>query len=225
MFERNINKTGIMNLILMLVICLVFSSFLGCRNDLSANSASTEITILPGDEITSGMSGLLVPKDLDFLVENSETIIIGTMTDILPSKKAALFPDILETIYTDVIIKTERYLYGKPESPYLAIRIDGGRINNEVTIAENEPVLSVGESVLLFLTRPPFELEPVPEGFNPLDYYRISGCMFGKYEYKDGVASLKNAPEGAIVDMMEYKFTPNISIAELEMKISKVHPQ
>ncbi|GAG26586.1 unnamed protein product, partial [marine sediment metagenome] len=82
----------------------------------------------------------------------------------------------------------ERYLYGEPESEFIAVCVWGGKVGDTYMIADSEPLFTVGEKTLLFLYRPPEELmEIVPEGIDPRSYYRVTATIPGKYEFKDGI--------------------------------------
>jgi hypothetical protein len=125
---------------------------------------------------------------MDELIKNADAIVIGKVKDIPPSRKSALNLDgsnIIRIIYTDVIIQVDRYLYGEPESEEIAVRVEGGRVDNIVMWAEDQPEFLLGEEVFLFLLRPPDPLEPVPEGITASSYYRVS--MQGKYRYWHGI--------------------------------------
>lgn len=84
-----------------------------------------------------------------------------------------------------VIARAERYLYGGQESENIGVRVIGGRIGNLVMWTEDAPEFILGEQVLVILTRPPYALEPVPKGVDPLSYYNVS--IQSKYRYWHGI--------------------------------------
>ena len=93
-----------------------------------------------------------------------------------------------EIIYQDVIVQTERYLYGEPESEFIAVCVWGGKIGDTYMITDSEPLFTVGEKTLLFLHRPPEEhMQVVPEGIDPGSYYRVTASIPGKFDFKDGI--------------------------------------
>ena len=93
-----------------------------------------------------------------------------------------------EIIYQDVIVQTERYLYGEPESEFVAIRVLGGKIGDTYFISDVDPEFTVGEEVLLFLYIPPKEfIETVPEGIDPRSIYKVTASIPGKHEFKGGI--------------------------------------
>jgi len=95
-----------------------------------------------------------------------------------------------QIIYTDVIIKVDKYLYGDIQSEKIAVRINGGRIGNQILIADNEADFSEGENVLLFLFRDPnYEMTPVPEGIEAQAYYRTMRLFQGKFTINGDKAS------------------------------------
>jgi len=123
---------------------------------------------------------------LEDLVKHSDTIVIGKVTDILPAKRGkdprGMVPEI---IYQDVIVQTERYLYGTPESEFVAIRVLGGKVGDMYFIADVDPEFTVGEEVLLFLYVPPERfIQNVPEGIDSRSIYKVTASIPGKHEFK-----------------------------------------
>ena len=150
------------------------------------SSISTKVILREGDEVIR-TSDLMKRLSMDELISNSDAIVIGKVTDILPSRKGTLGQAEIEIIYTDVLVQTERYLYGDPESEKIGIRVYGGRIDNLVMWVEDTPEFTLGEHILVFLVRQPDALEPVPVGIDPSSYYRVCGAIQGKYRYWHGI--------------------------------------
>jgi hypothetical protein len=153
----------------------------------TGSSVSSKATIQEGDQIRRSF-GLMKRQSMNELIKNADAIVIGKVKDIPPSRKSALNQDgnnIIGSIYTDVIIKVDRYLYGEPEPEEIAVRVEGGRVDNMVMWAEDTPEFILGEEVFLFLVRPDSALEPVPEGIDASSYYRVS--IQGKYRYWHGI--------------------------------------
>jgi hypothetical protein len=168
---------------------------------------TTRVEPEAGENVTTG-SALMVRLTLEDLIEKSDAIVIGKVVDIFPARTGTepLWSSYLQ-VFTDVIIETERYLYGEPPSAYIAVRVAGGRAGEIVMCVEDEPVFNLGEEAILFLTRVPQPNIP-PEGIVSDDYYRVTGAMQGKLVYRDGQVV---TPEGNM-----------ITISELEEKIAGV---
>jgi len=169
---------------------------------------TTRVEPEPGENVTTS-SALMVKLTLEDLIEKSDAIVIGKVVDILPARSGTepLWSSYLR-VFTDVIIETERYLYGEPPSAYIAVRVTGGRVGEMVMWVEDEPVFNLGEEAVLFLTRVPQPNSP-PEGIVSEDYYRVTGAMQGKLGYRDGQA----------VNLGGESFT----VSELEQKTAEVY--
>jgi hypothetical protein len=127
---------------------------------------------------------LFMKFNLNEFVEVSDVILTGHVTDILPSQigYSPVYYGDQKIIYTDVIIEVDKYLCGDFKPDKIAVRIDGGRIGNQIFIADNEADFSRGESVLLFLFQDPnYEMTPVPEGIDAKAYYRTMRLFQGKF--------------------------------------------
>lgn len=140
-----------------------------------------------GDEVITGAFSLAIRLSINELVENADAIIIGKVTDILPAREGTLGENGHEIIYTDVIVQPKRYLYGEPEAERIAVRVWGGRIGDRVMWVEDQPEFTLGESVFLFLVDLPETPDVIPEGIDPLSYYRVNGSVQGKYRYWGGI--------------------------------------
>jgi len=152
---------------------------------------TTKVTPEPGGKGILGPSASFPAMTLDELITHSDTIIIGKVADILPARKGkdprGMMPEI---IYQDVIVQTERYLYGEPESGLVAIRVLGGKVGDMYFIADVDPEFTVGEEVLLFLYVPPERfIQNVPEGIDSRSIYKVTASIPGKYEFKDDIAT------------------------------------
>lgn len=115
--------------------------------------------------------------DISFLDKYSESVVIGRVIEILPSrwdtpdgkKPADIMLDF--SIYTDVIIKVDKIVKGSTPA-ILVVRTMGGQVGDDLMFAEDEASFELGENVLLFLTR---------EG----THYRITGWEYGKFSITD----------------------------------------
>lgn len=167
--------------------------------------SSTRATPEPGDEIYQS-SKLMIKLTMDDLIENSEVVIIGKVIDIFPSRRVDINGDWIIT--TDAVIKVERYLYGQSRSPYIAVMVQGGRVEQTFVWVEDQPEFNLGEEVALSLNHPQFKITP-PEGFETVNYYMVTGSMQGRFSYKDGY----------MVNLEGESFT----VSEIEQKIAEVH--
>jgi hypothetical protein len=127
-------------------------------------------------------------QTLNDSVAEADAIVVGQVIDILPAKETPnpYNPD-ETTLYTDVVIKTERYLYGETESSYLAIRVGGGRIGDFTVIYSSGPVFNMGEEVVVLLKSLP-DLRP-PDGIRQGQYYSVVFDMMWKGQYKNDAIS------------------------------------
>ncbi len=141
---------------------------------------TTRVTVQPEDTVEE-LSETLPKATVAELIEHSDTIVIGTVTNILPARRCRV--RWTSIIYTDVIVEVDRYLYGEPESERVGIQAWGGRIGNEVMIVENEAVFNIDEDVVIFLFRIPYDATP-PYGINELSYYTVCGTCLGKFAYQ-----------------------------------------
>lgn len=173
---------------------------------------TTKVTPVPGETgIGGGASGSFPALTLDELITYSDAIVLGKVADILPARKGkdprGIRPEI---IYQDVIVQTGRYLYGTPESEFVAIRVLGGKVEDMYFIADVDPEFTVGEEVLLFLYVPPERfIQNVPEGIDSRSIYKVTASIPGKYEFKDDITT---SYKGETTD-----------ISEIEQKISSIH--
>jgi hypothetical protein len=154
----------------------------------TGSAVSSKATIQEGDQVVRRTFGLMKRQSMNELIKNADAIVIGKVTDIPAARKSTLNRDgkeIMGLIYTDVIIQVDRYLYGESESEKIAVRVEGGRVDNMIMWSEDTPEFILGEEVFLFLIRPPGALEPVPEGIDASSYYRVS--IQGKYRYWHGI--------------------------------------
>ena len=165
---------------------------------------TTKVETKPGESTTGG-SGAWVEFTMDDLVEKSDTVLIGKVVDIFPSRQVDRPPWL---VITDVVIEVERYLYGQPQSAYVAVMVPGGRVEEMVFLVDSHPVFNLGEETALFLYRLPGPGIPPPDGFEPAEYYMVTGAMQGKLGYREGI----------MVNLEEDSFT----VSEIEQKIASI---
>jgi len=214
------SKMKKLSVLYLAIIMIILSTAIGCSAPMPAPAPApaptqtpktTKVTPEPGGKGILGPSASFPAMTLDELITHSDAIIIGKVADILPAKKGKHPRGVIpEIIYQDVIVQAERYLYGEPESEFVAIRVLGGKVGDTYFISDADPEFTVGEEVLLFLYVPPKEfIEMVPEGIDPHSIYKVTASIPGKYEFRDGIAT---SYKGETTD-----------ISEIEQKIAKVH--
>ncbi len=165
---------------------------------------TTKVEPKPGESVTIG-SGAIVRFTIDDLVEKADTVLIGKVVDIFPSRRVDKPP---WTVITDVVIEVERYLHGQPQSAYIAVMVPGGRIGEMIVLVDEQPVFNLRDEVALFLYRLQYEITP-PDGFETTEYYRVTGSIQGKLSYRDGI-------------MVTWR-GDSITLSEIEQKIASVH--
>jgi hypothetical protein len=165
---------------------------------------TTDVEPRPGESGTI-VSGSMVRYTIDDLVEKSDTVLIGKVVDIFPSRQVDRPPWI---VITDVVIEVERYLYGQSQSTYIAVMVPGGRTEEMVVRVSDQPVFNLGEEVALFLYLQVSGITP-PGGFNRDEYYMVTGSIQGKPSYSDDI----------MVTWEGERFT----VSEVEQKIASIH--
>jgi hypothetical protein len=176
--------------IITVVTCLVFlvitvmtsgCSAEGVSKSTNDNEVSSRPSVFPEDTVLTA-SSMMIQFTLDDMVARTRAAIIGKVIDILPSKQEDREGTTI--IYTDVIIKPERYLYGKPQAERIVVRVNEGRVGNKVMLSPDEAEFILGEKCLVFLTYPYYK-HAVPEGFDNENYYVLWAQRESKYDIKD----------------------------------------
>jgi len=130
------------------------------------------------------------------LRDNSDTIVIGTVKEILPPRWNTVdgkrphkllnkleYPD--DIIYTDIVISVDEYLKNPLSSNELIVRVTGGTVGDFRMTTDADPSFNTDEKVLLYLRKDERSStkDIGPEHFLVTDYYR------GKYTLtEDGKA-------------------------------------
>ena len=202
-----------LGILLLMALVGIMIGYVGGRDNESGSPLSTRVTVQPGDTVQQ-VSGLLPAFTLDDLILHSDAIVIGTVTDILPAKPGVM-PNGHPIIYTDVIVEVDRYLYGEPKSERIAIQVWGGRIGDTVMLVEDAAVFTVGEDIVVFLFRPPYEVASIPDGVDALSYYQVTGTCFGKFAYQ--------ATGGAVNNGWVKEFPGQVvAISAIEEKVAEI---
>ncbi len=178
-----------MRIIIKYGIFLVLIISLLTLNGLALSNSSNDSIQLSNDSnepVTFSVSGALVALNNEELISNSDTIVIGTVKEILPSKYGDRFskdtdfgPD--HVIYTDIIISVDEYLKNPLSSNEVRVRVAGGTIGNDTLIMEEEASFKTGEKVLLYLAK---DTSHATQDIGP-EHFVVTGCLQGKYTLTD----------------------------------------
>ncbi|WP_410509733.1 hypothetical protein RSJ42_05815 [Methanosarcina hadiensis] len=136
------------------------------------------------------VSGSLIGLNHTELSKNSDTVIIGTVKEILPSKwnnadgknpGQDIEFDLNNTIYTDTIIIVDEYLKNPLSSKEVRVRVEGGTVGNDTLLSECEPAFQPAERVLLYLMK---DDNPATRDISP-EHFIVTGALQGKYTLTD----------------------------------------
>lgn len=138
------------------------------------------------EPLCTEVSGSLVGLNRIELIKRSDTIVIGTVKEILPSKwntadgkkpDPDVKFDLNNTIYTDIIICVEKYVKNPLSSKEVWVRVEGGIVENDTLLIDYEPTFQPGENVLLYLME---DTNPATKDIGP-EHFRVTGFIQGKY--------------------------------------------
>lgn len=155
---------------------IVLISITGCISNKENQENVTDVNIThvvqtsPGQEVigtpvpkgtsdagtSSSSGGVMQIYSLDKLVSMSDSIVIAEVVSVLPSRwntKSGEKPTVNNgsTIYTDANIKIVESLKGSLSGTSVTVRVIGGTVGQDKQYAENQPLYSVNEKVLVFL--------------------------------------------------------------------------
>jgi len=123
---------------------------------------------------TVNVYGAMVKLDLDTLWAESDSAVLGTVTGIETCRGAR------GMIYRIIIINVEDHFIQTSDSTTVRVRIEGGEIGSTGVWVEDQPEISIGEHVFLFLYAP-----DAVEG----DYdFLVYGSVQGKFIVNGEVA-------------------------------------
>lgn len=176
---------------LLILSVLELSSFSDGSTKL-ANDPSQDSTKLVSDDhpLYSEVSGSLIGFNHTQLNKRSDTIVIGTVKEILPSKWNTVdgkksSPDVNfsldNTIYTDIIINVDEYVKNPLSSKEVRVRVEGGTVGDDTLLVEYEPNFQVDEKVLLYLMR---DDNPYTKDISP-EHLIVTGALQGKFTLTD----------------------------------------
>jgi hypothetical protein len=133
-----------------------------------------------------------VPYNHEELRDYSDTIVIGTVKEILPPKWNTIdgkqpnkpttkldYP--YDIIYTDIVISVDEYFKNSSSSKEVIVRITGGTVRDVSMSTDADPSFKIGEKVLLYLSKDesPSTKDIGSKHFIVTDFYR------GKYTLTD----------------------------------------
>jgi hypothetical protein len=153
--------------------------------------------------LTPSVHGIMVEIPYEQLWEESDTIVLGTVTGITHHGT------LTGTIYRIVTLSVERFYKNPLDAETLFIRVEGGELGPIGVWVEDQPEFSVCERTLVFLaeTDQTHEEETV---------YRVYGLFQGKFTVEGDVA---HAPGGVYLNISGLEFQPmpegNVVLAEL----------
>ncbi len=149
--------------------------------------------------IKGGGNAILEILPLDDLVKDSSLIVIGKVIEEKPSKKDFDSDNTsVEFVYTEYVIKVERYLYSKDVNyDSITIKVLGGKVDFTEFVFEDSPSFKVGDRVLLLL-------DNKPDSLYKGSWY-VTGWRQGAYNLVDGMAynqfsRERDMPEDKLVD-------------------------
>ncbi|AKB77541.1 hypothetical protein MSHOH_1058 [Methanosarcina horonobensis HB-1 = JCM 15518] len=171
------------------VIALVGVLSLIILGSLALSDSSQDNTKLVNNEMPlySKSSATIPALNHTELNNCSDTIVIGTVQEILPSKwntadgkrpsntDDAFSPFCL--IYTDVVISVDKYLKNPLSSKEVTVRVEGGTAGHDTLIADYEPTFQPGEKILLYLIK---DFGPGTKNIDP-EHFRVTGYKQGKF--------------------------------------------
>jgi len=182
---RNIIKYGIFLVVTLSLLTLnVFALSDPSNNSIEPRSSGEE-------PIGINININFEPYNHEQLRDYSDTIVIGTVKEILPPRwntidgkhpnKSPAELNSTNIIYTDIIISAEEYLKNPLSSREVTVRITGGTIGNVSMSTDADPGFKVGERVLVYLNRDdnPYTKDVGSEHFVVLNFHR------GKYTLTD----------------------------------------
>jgi len=153
--------------------------------------------------LTPSAHGLMIEIPYDQLWEESDTVVLGTVTGITHHGT------LTGMIYRIVTLSVESFYKNPLDSENLFIRVEGGEIGSMGVWVEDQPEFSVGERTLVFLA----ETDQTHEGET---VYRVYGLFQGKFTVEGDVA---HALGGLYLNISGLEFQPmpegNVVLAEL----------
>ncbi|ODV49799.1 hypothetical protein C7960_0605 [Methanohalophilus euhalobius] len=127
----------------------------------------------------------------EYLKNESDVILTGTVTEILPSKwntidgkrSSKSVHDLKwhDMIYTDVVVAVDEYHKNPLNKKEVVVRIFSGTVGKDSFVLDSEPSFSLNEKVFLYLVEDNWEYT---KNMGPKHYF-VLGSMQGKYTLTD----------------------------------------
>lgn len=176
---------------LLMLVSLGLPNFSHDNTNLVNNSSKDSTVLVNNDHpLYCKVSSSLVGFNHTELSKRSSTIVIGTVKETLPSKwntndgqksgpNVKFSPS--NVIYTDIIINVDEYIKNPLSSKEVRVRVVGGKVGNDVLIADDEPTFQPGEKVLLYLMK---DDNPSTQDIGP-EHFIVTGRVQGKFTMTD----------------------------------------
>lgn len=170
----------------LIVLIGLLTPVLLLNNQLNRHSSSND-PFVSDNQVTSitEISGSLVPYKYEDLLEKSSLVVRGEFVDQSDPFRIIPVYGGEGSNFTDFYLEVNEVLRGKGESnDIVTVRVEGGVVDGHQVIAHEEPCFSIGDEVLLFLSKPNMGSGYNTEG----DYYYVLGAHQGAfyYELKEG---------------------------------------
>jgi hypothetical protein len=191
-------KYGVFLIVTLSLMTLnVFALSESSKENIKLANNSSEDSTKPTNDVneptTIGVNVDFTYHSHEGLSNYSDTILIGTVKDILPSRwntidgrqpnktLTDLIPGV-DIIYTDIIISVGKYLKNPLASQEVIVRVINGTVGNVSMKSDAEPKFDTGERVLLYLSQDtnPSTKNIGSEHFVVTDFYK------GKFTLTDG---------------------------------------
>jgi len=175
--------------------------------------AACQTRISTRDPIHIGVSGSYAAMSLDDLIEKSDTIIIGQVKTVYPSRwttsdgklpsgfteREVIQKDL--SIITDYEITVERTLKGSSEQNAIRIRKEGGIVGQDSMTVSGDVPLEMNKTYLFFLN---LDIKGATANIGPEHYWISGGDMQGLHEIVDDKAISSVGDEWNLDDLLEY---------------------
>lgn len=198
---RNCTKYGIV--VLGVITFLMLSTFMlsgfsqnAIRNtvgetDYFESTSNIELSNDDNEPITIVVSESVIKYTYEDLNKYSDTVLIGTVKEIFPSKwntndgkkpnKPAVEFDSDDLIYTDVVIDVTRYIKNPLSSNEVVVRVMGGVVEKDSMADDSASYFKPDEKVLLYLSEDTY---PPLKNVDP-DHFVVTGSFQGKFSLTD----------------------------------------
>lgn len=161
------------------------------QTDYFESTTKIELSNDDNETITLMSSRAVIEYTYEDLTKYSDTILIGTVKEILPSKWNTIDgkrPDKPRSefgsddlIYTDVVIEVTRYIKNPSSSNEVIVRVMGGMVGKDAMGVEDQPDFKPDEKVLLYLNEDTY---PALQNLGP-DHFVVTGSFQGKFSLTD----------------------------------------